>query len=91
MSPPGWFCAIWLAPWRAGRSSLYSSHVLEIEKVCSRVLILKQGRVVAHGDVRQLRDLMQAPSLERVFEQLVLRENTAGIAADIVGAMTLGG
>jgi len=75
---------------RRGKIILYSSHVLEtVEKVCSRVVILKQGRVAADGDVRQLRDLMQAPSLEDVFAQLVLQENPERVAGDIVEAMRL--
>jgi ABC-2 type transport system ATP-binding protein len=75
---------------RGGKIILYSSHVLEtVEKICSRVVILKQGRVAADGDVRQLRELMQAPSLEGVFAQLVLQENTARIAGDIADAIRL--
>ncbi|MGE5646744.1 MAG: ABC transporter ATP-binding protein [Acidobacteriota bacterium] len=75
---------------RRGKIVLYSSHVLEtVEKLCSRVVILKKGRVAADGDVAELRDLMHAPSLEGVFAQLVLQENTARIAADISDAMQL--
>jgi ABC-2 type transport system ATP-binding protein len=75
---------------RRGKIILYSSHVLEtVEKICSRVVILKQGRVAADGDVRQLRELMQAPSLEGVFAQLVLQENTARVAGDIADAIRL--
>ena len=75
---------------RRGKIILYSSHVLEtVEKICSRVIILKKGRVAADGDVGNLRDLMQAPSLESVFAQLVLQENTGGIARDIADAMRI--
>jgi ABC-2 type transport system ATP-binding protein len=75
---------------RRGKIILYSSHVLEtVEKICSRVMILKKGRVAADGDIRQLRDLMQAGSLEDVFAQLVLQQDTACIARDIADAMTL--
>ncbi len=73
-----------------GKMILYSSHVLEtVEKICSRVLILKQGHVIADGDVARLRELMQAPSLEGVFAQLVLQEDTERTAAGIADAMTL--
>ncbi len=73
-----------------GKIILYSSHVLEtVEKICSRVIILKQGRVVADGDVRHLRQLMQAPSLEGVFAQLVLEGSSAQTAAEIADAMML--
>lgn len=73
---------------RRGKMILYSSHVLDaVEKVCSRVVILKKGRVAADGDIRQLRDLMHAPSLEDVFAQLVLQEDTETTAAGIVAVM----
>ena len=51
-----------------GKIILYSSHVLEVvEKVCSKVLILRRGEVVAYDSIEQLRELMRQPSLEGVF------------------------
>jgi ABC-2 type transport system ATP-binding protein len=71
---------------REGKMILYSSHVLEIvEKVCSRVVILYKGRVVANDDVKNLRELVALPSLEEIFRQLALQEDTDRIASDIVG------
>lgn len=71
-----------------GKIILYSSHVLEtVEKVCSHVMILRKGCVVADDSVDRLRDLMHLPSLEDIFAQLVLQEDTEKIAADIVGVM----
>jgi len=76
---------------RRGKIVLYSSHVLEtVEKICSRVIILKRGRIAADGDVRHLRDLAQAPSLEGVFAQLVLQQDTSRTADDIADAIALG-
>ena len=63
---------------RRGKIILYSSHVLEVvEKVCSQVLILRQGEVVAYDSITQLRELMQQPSLEGVFAQLMQIDDTA--------------
>ena len=73
---------------RRGRMILYSSHVLEVvEKVCTRVLILRQGKVVAHDSVERLRTLLASPSLEDVFAQLVVQEDTEKIAEEIVSVM----
>jgi ABC-2 type transport system ATP-binding protein len=73
---------------REGKTILYSSHVLEIvEKLCSRVLILYKGRAVANDDVNKLRHLMELPSLEEIFRQLALHEDTERIASDIVEVM----
>ena len=46
-----------------GRMIVYSSHVLEtVERVASDVIILNDGRVVAHDSVSQLRELMDHSS-----------------------------
>ena len=78
-----------LALARAGKMVLYSSHELEaIEKVCSSVILLHEGCVVAHGPIDTLRDLMHVQSLEQVFAQLVFREDPEQIADRIVDVMT---
>ncbi len=72
----------------AGKIILYSSHVLEVvEKVCSSVIILHKGQVVADDSVERLRNLMQLPSLEQIFAQLVVQEDAEQVARDIVDVM----
>ena len=67
-----------------GKTILYSSHVLEVvEKLCSRVVVLHRGRVVADDSVEHLRGLMARDSLEEVFAQLVVREDPERVARDI--------
>jgi ABC-2 type transport system ATP-binding protein len=67
-----------------GKAILYSSHIMEIvEKVCSKVIILHRGRVVADDSVEHLRDLKERSSLEQVFAELVLRTDPEGTARDI--------
>ena len=75
-----------------GKAVLYSSHALEtVEKICSRVLVLHQGRVVAHDEVGRLRTVLQQASLEAVFRQLVCDVDPADTARDLAEAMHLGG
>jgi ABC-2 type transport system ATP-binding protein len=70
---------------------IYSSHVLEVtEQVCSRIIILHQGRVVANDSVANLRNLMHLPSLTEIFSQLVVHEDT-GLAAERIVATMKGG
>ena len=70
---------------REGKVILLSSHILEVaEKICSRVMILHKGCLVADDSVEQLRELMNLPSLVEVFSQLVIREDTEKIARDIL-------
>ena len=71
-----------------GKTILYSSHVLEVvEKVCTHVMILRKGRVVAHDTVTNLRTLANLPSLEDIFAQLVMQEDTEQTARNIVQVM----
>jgi len=71
-----------------GKIILYTSHILQFtEKLCSRVMILHRGRVVANDRVERLRDLMKLPSLEEIFRELVVEEDTESVAKDIVQVM----
>ena len=72
----------------AGKIVLYSSHVLEVvEKVCTRVVILHNGRVRADESVTELRALMNLPTLEEIFSQLVVEQDTDQIARSMIEVM----
>lgn len=73
----------------AGKVIVYSSHVLDmVEKVCTDVIILHHGTVVAQDSVTRLRDLAKAASLEDVFAQLAVDDNVEATGREIaaVGA-----
>jgi len=71
-----------------GKVVLFSSHELEtVERVCSRVVILHKGRVVANDSIQQLRALMSLPTLEGIFSQLAIEQDTAAITRDLVQLM----
>jgi ABC-2 type transport system ATP-binding protein len=75
-----------------GKAILYISHVLEVvEQVCDRVIVLAQGSVVADAAPGELTRLMELPTLERVFAQLVQQTDTTQVARDIVAAMKVRG
>jgi len=60
---------------------LFSSHELEtVERVCSHVVILHRGKVVADDSIEHLRSLMSAPTLEAIFSQLAVEQDTAAIS-----------
>jgi ABC-2 type transport system ATP-binding protein len=68
-----------------GRIIFYSSHQLEtIEKISTRVIILRSGLIVADDSASRLRDLMQAPSLEDVFSQLTVTVDTDQLADELL-------
>jgi ABC-2 type transport system ATP-binding protein len=75
---------------RRGKVVLFSSHELEtVERLCSHVVILHRGRVVADDSIERLRTLMALPTLEGIFSQLAVEQDTAGISkqiADLIDA-----
>ena len=74
-----------------GKAILYTSHILDVvERLCTRVIVLHQGRVVADDSVKQLRTLLASSSLEQVFAHLVLRNDPERIARDIADVVTVG-
>jgi ABC-2 type transport system ATP-binding protein len=74
---------------KQGKAILYSSHVLEIvEKLCTHVIVLHRGKVVADASVEDLRNVVVSHSLEEVFAQLVMRDDPETIARDITNVVT---
>jgi ABC-2 type transport system ATP-binding protein len=71
-----------------GRMIFYSSHVLEVlEKVCSGVVILRKGHVVAQDSLDRLRELLHEPSLEGIFAQLTRDADHPAMAGRILEVM----
>jgi ABC-2 type transport system ATP-binding protein len=67
-----------------GKVVLFSSHELEtVERVCSHVVILHRGKIVADDSIARLRTLMALPTLEEIFSQLAIDQNTFAISREI--------
>lgn len=70
-----------------GKLVFYCSHVLEVvEKVCSDVLILRRGVVIAQDSVTNIGRIL-GESLENTFLHLVDDVDTMSVARDIVTVM----
>lgn len=68
-----------------GKSVFYCSHILEVvEKVCSHLIILRKGQMIAHGATAEVLERIGKSSLEGVFLHLVEDRNVTQIAKDIV-------
>lgn len=71
-----------------GKAVLYISHVLEVvEQICSRVIVISQGHILANAAPSELAQLMQLSSLESVFAQLVKQEDTKAVANEFMEVM----
>ena len=78
---------------REGRTVVVSSHILhEVEAMTRRVLLIHNGRILAEGDVREIRDLMD----EHPHTVALRARDPRALAGRIVGAphvlsLTFGG
>jgi ABC-2 type transport system ATP-binding protein len=67
-----------------GKVVLFSSHELEtVERVCSHIVILHHGKVVADDSIDRLRTMMSLPTLESIFSQLAVEQDTKAISREI--------
>jgi ABC-2 type transport system ATP-binding protein len=73
-----------------GKVILFSSHELDtVERISTRVVILHRGKLVADDSIEHLRSLMELPTLEEIFSQLAVEQDSASMArqiADLIDA-----
>ncbi len=66
---------------RMGKAIFYCSHVLEVvEKLCSHVIVLRKGNVIAYGSMDDLRKQQSMQTLEQTFSQLVEESDATAVA-----------
>lgn len=64
-----------------GKTIFYSSHIMEVvEKISDRILLLKDGRIIADGNFDEIKKLNNKESLEEVFNDLTGFEDHSMIA-----------
>ncbi|HEY6407486.1 MAG TPA: hypothetical protein VIY29_08465, partial [Ktedonobacteraceae bacterium] len=69
---------------RRGKVVLFSSHELEtVERICSHIIILHRAKIVADDSIESLRALMESPTLEGIFAQLAVEQDSATISREI--------
>ena len=72
-----------------GKAVFYCSHVLEVvEKVCSHLLVLRKGKVLAYAPAEQLQKDTGKSSLEHTFVHLVEEGDAMKITQEIVEVMS---
>lgn len=69
----------------SGKAVLFSSHELDtVERLSSRVVILHKGKLVANDSVAHLQSMMKLPSLESIFAQLAVEQDSICIARQMM-------
>src|SRR5271155_3400477 len=67
-----------------GKVVVFSSHELEtVERVCSHIVILHHGKIVADDSIERLRTLMDSPTLESIFRQLAVEQDSEAVSREI--------
>ena len=67
---------------RAGKSIIVSSHILhEIESMTANILLINQGRILAEGNVHQIRDLID----EHPHTVYIKADQTRALAREFLG------
>jgi len=68
-----------------GKAIFFCSHVLEVvEKICSQLIIIRKGQVIAYGRTSEVVQSIGQSTLEGTFLQLTEGRDVAQIASDIV-------
>lgn len=72
---------------RKGKTIFYCSHIMDVvERICDRIIILADGRVVADGSFEELQGRSKEASLERIFTQLTSEGGHAAVADRFIQA-----
>jgi ABC-2 type transport system ATP-binding protein len=71
-----------------GKAILYSSHVLDVvERVCNRVIVIHQGRLIADDSPEALKEFTGQPTLEDVFRYLTQASSVEPGVARIIQSL----
>jgi ABC-2 type transport system ATP-binding protein len=75
----------------SGRTVFYCSHMMDVvERVCDRIAILSDGKLVANGSFEELSAARQGGSLEKIFAELTGAGSEETAVQRILGAMADG-
>lgn len=73
----------------SGKTIFYSSHIMEVvEKISNRIILIKDGTVVADGTFEELKESSNEGSLEDIFNELTGFNEHKEIAEKITAVIT---
>jgi len=71
-----------------GKTILFSSHILEVvERICTRIFIINQGRYVIDGTAERIRLETGAATLDEAFGKLTGVRDVGQVTADFLAAL----
>ncbi|OFW31083.1 MAG: hypothetical protein A3H97_11660 [Acidobacteria bacterium RIFCSPLOWO2_02_FULL_65_29] len=71
-----------------GRTILFCSHILDVvERICTRIVIINQGRQIADGTSAAICEQTGTRTLEEAFSRLTGVRDVVRVAADVISAL----
>jgi len=71
-----------------GRTILFCSHILDVvERMCTRIVIINNGRQIADGTSEEIRRTTGTASLEAAFSQLTGVRDVGRLAAEFISVL----
>jgi len=71
-----------------GKPILFCSHILEVvERICTRIVIINDGRKIIEGTAREISRTTGTQSLEEAFGKLTGVRDATGVTADFLAAL----
>ena len=71
-----------------GRTILFCSHILEVvERMCTRIVIINDGRKVATGTADEIRQSTGTATLEEAFSRMTGVRDVGETASDLLAAL----
>lgn len=73
---------------KKGKTIFYSSHIMEVvEKLSNRIILIKDGEIVADGSFDEIKGRSMEKSLEEIFNQLTGFNQHQAIAQEMVSVI----
>jgi ABC-2 type transport system ATP-binding protein len=68
-----------------GKTIFYSSHIMDVvEKISNRIILINDGRIVADGSFKELKEQNKEGTLEQIFNQLTGFNEHQALAEEFV-------
>ncbi|MEH7452327.1 ABC transporter ATP-binding protein [Gottfriedia acidiceleris] len=68
-----------------GKTIFYSSHIMDVvEKISNRIILINDGKIIADGSFKELKEQNEEGSLEQIFNQLTGFNEHQALAEEFV-------
>jgi len=70
------------------KTVVYCSHLLDtVERLCTKILVIHEGNIVAEGSIEQLKEITRKENLDEVFSSLTATEDRIGKTTELLQSL----